>query len=231
MVELAVRSDGSHVFVQHAPDLARFLEGELGAVTSVVARDVEVQVRCGAGARPVRVLGRQADIVGQNVRTTLGKIYGRRQHIFIVELELDPMQAGSVRPLADVEIAFRDLRAGRPATLRRQVEARFTARRQEVDARADPRIMSELSLLNSDAAVERAVKLRDQGDFAAAEKVLQDNAGDLRRAEAQYKDARLKLRSQQAAEQAKTLSPKPADWNVQRKSYKKMSNDDLLQGL
>ena len=32
MVELAVRSDGSHAFVQHAADLARFLDQELGAV-------------------------------------------------------------------------------------------------------------------------------------------------------------------------------------------------------
>jgi Ca-activated chloride channel family protein len=231
MVELAVRSDGSHVFVERATDLAGFLEQELGAVASVVARDVEVNVRCSAGARPLRVLGRQADIVGPNVRATLGKIYGRRQHIFIVELELDPAAAGSARPLADVEIAFRDLGAGRTATLRRSVSARFTSERREVEARVDPRIMSELSLLNSDANVERAVKLRDQGDFAAAQQVLQDNALDLRRAEAKYKDARVGARSQQAEQQAKSLSPKPADWNVQRKSFKKMSNDDLLQGL
>ena len=40
----------------------------------------------------------------------------------------------------------------------------------------DPRILSELSLLNADLATERAVKLRDQGDFAGAQRELRKNA-------------------------------------------------------
>ena len=52
MVELAVRSDGSHAFVQHAADLARFLDQELGAVAAVVARDVEVKVLRRRGRTP-----------------------------------------------------------------------------------------------------------------------------------------------------------------------------------
>ena len=40
MAELAVRSDGRHVFVQHPSDLTQFLREEFEAVASVVATDV-----------------------------------------------------------------------------------------------------------------------------------------------------------------------------------------------
>ena len=85
MVELALRSDGSHAFVQHAADLARFLDQELGAVAAVVARDVEVKVlRRGrrapaARARPPRRRRRPDGhgVAGQDQRRAAARLRGR----------------------------------------------------------------------------------------------------------------------------------------------------------
>lgn len=231
MAELAVRSDGSHVFVERAGDLTRFLDQELGAITTVVARDVEVKIRCDAGARPLRVIGRAAQIVGQTVTTTLGKIYGHRQHLFVVEMELDPARAGSTRPLAEVGVDFRDLLADRAATLRQPIAATFTARGSEVEERTNPRIVSELGMLNADVATEQAIQLRDQGNFAAAQQLLKSNADQLDAVAKKYKDSRLTQKVSQAKQQAATISNLPVEWNVQRKAYKKQSSEDLLNGL
>jgi Ca-activated chloride channel family protein len=231
MVELALRSDGSHAFVQHAADLARFLDQELGMVAAVVARDVEVKVRGTAGAHPLRVIGRRADVVGQTVTTTLGKINGGRQHVFVIEMDVDPMQAGSKRVVADVEIAFRDLLGNRDVAARQQVEAQFTTAAREVEAKTDPRIMSELGILNAGEVTEQAIKLRDQGDFAGAQNLLRQNALDLEKTGNKFKDKRVIDRASRAKQRANELSPAPAEWNVQRKGAKRDISDDPLQGF
>jgi len=231
MAELAVRSDGGHVFVERPADLARFLEQELGAIAAVVARDVEVKIACAAGARPLRVIGRPAQIVGQTVTTSFGKIYGRRQHLFVVELETDAGAAGSSRPLAAVEVAYHDLLAHHDSQLRQPIVAQFTARGAEVDKRADPAILSELSILNADLVAERAMKLRDQGDFAAAQQELRQNADQLARDHQQYRDPRLQNKVREAKQQAESLSSKPSEWNIQRKQMKKSISDAPLMGL
>jgi Ca-activated chloride channel homolog len=231
MAELAVRSDGGHVFVERPADLARFLEQELGAIAAVVARDVEVKIACTAGARPLRVIGRPAQIVGQIVTTSFGKIYGRRQHLFVIELETDAGVAGSSRPLATVEVAYHDLLAHHDSQLRQPIVAQFTARGAEVDKRADPAILSELSILNADLVAERAMKLRDQGDFAAAQQELRQNADQLARDHQQYRDPRLQSKVREAKQQAESLSPKSSEWNIQRKQMKKSISDAPLMGF
>ena len=231
MAELAMRSDGGHVFVEQPADLARFLEQELGAIAAVVARDVEVKIRCAPGTHPLRVIGRHAEIVGQTVTTTFGKIYGQRQHLFVLELETDPGATGSSRPLAAVEVTFHDLLAHRDFKLQRPIAVEFSARGAEVERRADPRIVSEVSLLNADLATDRAIKLRDQGNFAAAQEELRKNADALEQVHQKYQDPRLQDRLREAKKRADSLSPKPAEWNAQRKSYRKSMQDAPLDGL
>jgi Ca-activated chloride channel family protein len=232
MTELAMRSDGSHVFVEHASDLGRFLEEELGAVTAVVARDVEVKIHCQPGTRPVRVLGRRAEIIGQTVTTRLGKIYGRRQHFFVVELEVPAGNAGASRPLADVSVGYRDLLANRDTTVHQPVAASFTTRSSDVEKNVNPAVISELSLLNADLETERAIQLRDQGDIAGAQRVLQKNADDLDAVARKYKDERLVPKVRQANKKASDISNAPASsWPVYRKVLKKEVYDDPLEGL
>ena len=231
MVELALRSDGSHAFVQHAADLARFLDQELGMVAAVVARDVEVKVRGAAGAHPLRVIGRRADVVGQTVTTTLGKINGGRQHVFVVEMDVDAMQAGSKRTVADVEIAFRDLLGNRDVAARQRVEAQFTTAAGEVEARTDPRVMSELGILSAGEAQQQAIKLRDQGDFSGAQKLLRQNADQLEETANKYKDKRVVDRASQARKRASEISPEPGKWKIQRKESLKDIADAPLEGL
>ncbi len=64
MMQLAQRSDGNHAFVEHPRDLVKIFNYEFGDVLSVVAQEVLVTIECGEGIRPVKVLGRRADIAG-----------------------------------------------------------------------------------------------------------------------------------------------------------------------
>jgi Ca-activated chloride channel family protein len=229
MAELARRSDGSHAFVERAEDLARFLDRELTSVTEVVASDADVRIRCGSGVRPLRVLGRPADIVGGTVTAPFAKVYGHRQHFFVLELEIDPASAGE-RPLADVEVAFRDLLANQTGKQSQAVLAKFTPKAAEVEARANPAIIAELSLLNADREAERAMRMLDRGDVQGAQRVLQQNVKDLEQSAESTNDKRVREKFRKAREQQDAVQNKPAAPEV-RKQIMRDINDDPLQGL
>src|SRR6185295_15925158 len=188
-------------------------------------------IKCNPGMRPLRVLGRRAEIVGQTVTTRLGKIYGRHQHFFILEVEVPPSSAGATRPLAEVAVGYRDLLANRDQTLRQPVAASFTARSAEVEEKANPAVISELSLLNADLATEQAIQLRDRGDVAGAQQLLQKNADTLDAVAKKYNDTRLRGKVGQAKQQAESITKEPANWRAQRKSLKKDISDNPLDGL
>jgi Ca-activated chloride channel family protein len=229
MAELARRSDGSHAFVERAEDLAAFLDQELASVTEVVASDADVRIRCGNGVKPLRVLGRPADIVGSTVTAPFAKVYGHRQHFFVLELEVDPANAGE-RSLADVEVAFRDLLANQSGNQRQAVLARFTPRAQEVEGAVNQSIVAELSMLNADREADRAIQMLDRGDVQGAQQILQQNARDLEQSARTTNDKRVLEKYRKAKHQSDAVQKAPQAPEV-RKTLKKDMLDAPLQGL
>src|SRR5687767_7659792 len=82
------RSDGNHYFVKNAAELAKVFNHEFGDVTAVVAQEVCVQVKCAEGVRPIRVLGRDAEIVGQDVIVQVNQIYSAQEKSVLLEVEV-----------------------------------------------------------------------------------------------------------------------------------------------
>jgi Ca-activated chloride channel family protein len=231
MTELALRSDGRHTFVRRAGDLTAFLDEELTSVTSVVARNADVRIHCHGGARPLRVLGRPADIFGETVTTTFGKVYGGREHFLLVELEVPAGAAAGDKPLADVEVTYRDLLAARTDSQSASARARFSSDGREVARRLDRNVMGVVELAMADVASERALELRDQGQLEAARQILNENAVRLQQKAREYNDKRLLKTEKRQSSSAKDLSPSPEKWNVVRKAMKKSISDDPLEGL
>jgi len=229
MNELAMRSDGGHVFVQRPEELGRFLDDQLAAVTEVVARDVDVRIRCGQGVRPLRVLGRPADIVGGTVTAPFAKIYARRQHYFVLELEVEPGAGASARRLADVQVKFHDLLRNQGDQRAQPVLARFTGRPAEVEARANPAILAELKLLDDNAATESALQLLKSGNSRAARQILEKNADQLEETLRATKDRRLAERARQAREQARHVDTLPVLPNL--KEMRERIGNGPLDGL
>jgi Ca-activated chloride channel family protein len=231
MTELALRSDGRHTFVEHAGDLTAFLDGELTAVTSIVASEVDVHVRCRGEARPVRVLGRPATIVGQTAHAIFGKVYGGREHFFVVELEVPAAGPGGERPLVDVELSYRDLVNGRMVTRTAAASARVSASAKDVATHIDNSTMGVVEMAVADLASERALALRDQGHVEEARAVLRENAERLEEKMQVYQDKRLEQMQQRQSSGAKSMSKAPEEWNHLRKAMKKEISDNPLDGL
>jgi len=177
MSRLADRSDGNHSFAENPRDLARIFDVEFGDLLSVTATDVIVRIACGHGVRPVRVLGRQAWIIGGSVEVRLNQLSGGFEKYVLLELDVPPGRPGASIPLAAVTVDYRNAVDGDTASSRREMELGYSADPAAVERQINRDVVVAVV---EQTAVERnqvAIALRDQGDVKRAEAMLLANVG------------------------------------------------------
>ncbi|HSN53096.1 MAG TPA: VWA domain-containing protein [Candidatus Sulfomarinibacteraceae bacterium] len=220
MARLAGRSDGNHAFVEHPRDLARIFDLEFGDALSVTAQDVLVEIVCAPGTRPVRVLGRDAEIAGRTVAVALNQLYDAHEQYILLELEAAPGRAGESRTLAEVRWSY--LRLGEtpaPEAGSRVVAAGYSADPEAVAAREDPEVMVAVV---EQVATERnrlALDLRDEGRIAEAQSLLLANTAFAQQAAEKYDSQVLADVAAENEADAETIV-KQEEWQQQRKSMK-----------
>jgi Ca-activated chloride channel family protein len=79
MTQLAGMRDGHHAFVQNSADLNRIFAAEFNTALTVVANQFNIVIRCADSIRPIRVLGRQAQIIGQEVHINLNQLSSNQE--------------------------------------------------------------------------------------------------------------------------------------------------------
>jgi Ca-activated chloride channel homolog len=216
MTQLARKSDGNHYFIENSTDLARQFGYEFDDVLSVVAQEVTVNISCAQGVRPVRVLGREADITGQTATTYVNQVYGNQEKYVLLEVEVPAEQAGTERNLANVNVSYVNMASKSPDKISRVASTRFTGSASLVESNTNPSVMASAV---EQIAVERnkqAVALRDQGKIEEARKVLLDNAAFLNENAVKYNSKELEEYKGKNKKDADNLAP--AVWDQQRKA-------------
>jgi len=226
MTQLARKSDGNHYFIENTTDLARRFGYEFDDVLSVVAQEVTVRITCLEGVRPIRVLGREADITGQTVTTYLNQVYGEQEKYILLEVEVPAGREGTTRNISDVSVAYVNMATKSPDRIARIASARFTASASLVDTNTNAAVMASAI---EQIAVERnkiAVTLRDQGKIEEARRALLDNAAYLSENARKYNSKDLEDYVGKNKEDAERLDP--AVWEAQRKAI--LSEQNVRQG-
>ena len=180
MVRLAQKSDGNHAFVENSRDLVRIFEYEFKDVLSVVAQDVEVEIRCSPGIRPIRVIGREADIYGNRVLASINQLYSDQEKYVLLEVEVLPQAAGTSLKAADVAVRYANMVSKEKERLAGEANISFTASRETAEKNVDKKTLESVVLQVATETNEQAVQLRDEGRVEEAKKILQDNAEYLR---------------------------------------------------
>jgi Ca-activated chloride channel family protein len=216
MTQLARKSDGNHYFIENTVDLARQFGYEFDDVLSVVAQEVTVRITCAPGVRPVRVLGREADITGQTATTYVNQVYGNQEKYVLLEVEVPAESAAFNRNLADVSVTYVNMATKTAEKVSRGASVAFTSTAASVEANINPAVMASAI---EQIAVERnkqAVALRDQGKIEEARRILLDNATFLGENAVKYNSKELEAYKGQNRKDADNLDP--AAWESQRKA-------------
>ena len=220
MSKLAINADGSHVFVQEPADLAGFLNREIDDIQSIYAQDIDVTIELKERVRPIRSLGRDADIKPDRITWRLGQLVGGAEQVLLAEIETPADFALEARDIARVRVGYRALATGQTIERVEKVSLSASSIATEVEAAIDPDVMRDATLLTAREKKDQAIRLRDAGKVEEARKAFEQNAADISTQATKYKfKVDDMMRNEQAANRA-AAAPSAAGtdgWNRQRK--------------
>jgi len=176
MFALADKSDGNHTFAESPAQLVAAFDTEFGDILSVAAQEVLVKVDCVPGIRPVRVLGREAEISGQEVTVLLNQLYSKQEKYILLEVEVPPTKTGKTRDIAKVEISYANMSTSITDEITSKVGVRFSDSQQEISAETNREVMIASAMQVATLRNKAAMALRDQGKIQEAKKLLLDNS-------------------------------------------------------
>jgi len=219
MTELARKSNGNHAFAETAEDLITIFNHEFKDALSVVAQEVSIKIQCAKGIRPVRVLGREADIYGQTVSANISQLYSDQEKYIILEVEVAAHAAGESMQVATVDVSYSNLETHVVDRLSSTAGVSFSVSEEEVENNTDGEVMAPAVEQIAIEKSKEAVILRDQGRIEEARKVLKKNAIYLGDNAKKYKSK--KLEEFGASQESSVEKLDDRHWNKQRKLLRK----------
>jgi Ca-activated chloride channel family protein len=227
MTQLARRSDGNHIFIEKAEDLAKVFNFEFDHVLSVVAQEVAITINISPEIRPVRVLGREAEINGRQVIVHLNQLYSEQEKYVILEVELPATEAGQTRKIAQVDVSYANMETKTTDRLSSMVSVHFDPSEDVVQRKTNAAVMTECVLQIANEQNKLATALRDKGDVAGARRLLEANGKYLSSNATLYKSEKLRERGGDNKNQAALLEDK--DWGRFRKMMREAQHADSSQ--
>jgi len=224
MFQLAYRSDGNHVFVERATELASAFDREFNDVLSVVAQEVAITIRCAPGIRPVRLLGIDGEICGQDVVVRLNQLYCEQEKYALLELEVAESRDRHIRPVANVEVAYANMQTGATERLTGTASVGFDASARVVQERINAKVMTECVLQIANERNALATTLRDEGKVAQAKALLDSNYRYLQDNAQQLSSDVLQERAIDNRAQSERLTP--SEWGRTRKGMRSGQYND-----
>ena len=220
MTQLARKSDGNSGFANSSDDLVRLMRAEFGDVLAVVAQELVVRIDCEDGIRPVRVLGREAEIEGGRALVQINQLNAGQEKYVLLEVELPATRSGKTREVASVTVTYANMATRSTDKLSGTTSVRFTDSPAEVERSINRDVMVAVV---TQTAVERnklAVELRDKGRIEEARAVLGDNAAYLKDNASKLESRELGSYGERNADDARNLDE--ANWGRQRKDMRYM---------
>ncbi len=186
MTQLAQRSDGNTYFVQESQDLVGIFNEEIGDVLNVVAREVKIIIECPGQVRPLRSIGKEARIRGQQVELKLNQLYGGQERYLLLELDVPPGEEDSVLPLLDARVEYHNMLRSRVEKQGTRLLARFSPDEQMIFDNINPIVQNDYYLNKGAEAKDEAIRLYEEGKKDEAILVLERNGLELKQAAAAY---------------------------------------------
>lgn len=223
MNRLAQSTDGNCFFADSPESLGLAFDREFGDAVSVVAKDVKVRIRCNEGIRPVRVLGRNGEIVGQDVLMDFQQVYSEQLKHVLLEVEYTAPAAGNILPVAKATIAYTNAVSGQQVTFVKTAAVTAVEDQTAVDAATNRDVMMWAVREIGTEQSRLATRLMDEGKRDEARQVLEANS-------AWYAGNAARLNSP-VLEHDATLNQEnlsnldPSQWQTQRKVMRQQQHD------
>ncbi len=184
MTALAEASDANYYYVADVEQLPGVFEEELGELKSVIATNIEIEIMCLKGVRPIRFLGRPDKLDGSKNSLHFKTIASEQSRQLFLECELDGDWEGPNTQLAEITVSYEDATSeSRERVDRRQYPlVRFTDDGEEETKHRDTEIVAQAAIYKNAAETEKAIALADQGNIEACRIQLKGQMKNLQEA-------------------------------------------------
>lgn len=224
MTAIAGYSDGNHFFVNRVADLEKVFNNEFKDVMSVIAQDVIVTIRIADGVKPVRLLGREGEIIGNTINVRLNQLYANQEKYVLLEVVPAQGLAEQKKDLAEVQVRYANLNTKKHDDYSEKVRIRYSQSSTEIKQALNEDVVVETEIQKAALENEKAIHLMDQGKTEEAKAILRKN-------EQQMKQVSQTLQSEHARQKAQEnatinrnlLEQLNNDANVSRKAIKENS--------
>jgi len=192
MTQLAMNSDGNHMFAETPDDVTRAFAADLGDALSVVAQEISIVFDCSSGIRPVRVLGREGEISGQRVRLSMNQLYNEQTKFVLVEVEVPATGVDVKRMIGNARVQYTNMQTHTTETQGFPITVVGGPSLEDVERNLDKEIMTSVVHMQGVENNKRALELRDKGQVEEAKAVLQSNVVFLEENAEKYDSKKLK---------------------------------------
>ncbi len=211
MTRLSLASDGNAYFLPQSKDLSRVLQREITEMTQVAATDVDVQVRCLKGVRPLRIIGLDGSIKDGDCEVRFNQLYHNTERYVLVEVAVSPTKARSSLPLVEAKATLLPTNDDKRTVASGTIYATFSEKEKDVIAGVDRDVQTMVALNKASTILDMSVEFMDKGSKGQAVSNLNDFARDLRSTGNYYQNRSLVRQAEKIDLQAETIKNKGMD--------------------
>ena len=226
MSSIASYSDGNHVFVNNSADLENVFVHEFTDLMSAIAQDVVITIQLKNGVKPVRLLGRDGVIKGNEITVKMNQLFSNQEKYVLLEVIPDKGKVGQEKTLAQVDLKYDNLLENKTENETQVVRISYTKDKKMVDDAIHQDVIVETELQKVALENEKALELYNQGKRDEAQQLLRENGEALKAISAQSPTMSMsdKERIENQARKNKTLAE-----SVQKPDFSKTLTEEQFQ--
>lgn len=226
MSSIASYSDGNHVFVNNSADLENVFVHEFNDLMSAIAQDVVITIQLKNGVKPVRLLGRDGVIKGNEITVKMNQLFSNQEKYVLLEVIPDKGKVGQEKTLAQVDLKYDNLLENKTENETQVVRISYTKDKKMVDDAIHHDVVVETELQKVALENEKALELYNQGKRDEAQQLLRENGEALKAISAQSPTMSMsdKERIENQARKNKTLAE-----SVQKPDFSKTLTEEQFQ--
>ena len=226
MSSIASYSDGNHVFVNNSADLENVFVHEFTDLMSAIAQDVVITIQLKNGVKPVRLLGRDGVIKGNEITVKMNQLFSNQEKYVLLEVIPDKGKVGQEKTLAQVDLKYDNLLENKTENETQVVRISYTKDKKMVDDAIHQDVIVETELQKVALENEKALELYNQGKRDEAQQLLRENGEALKAISSQSPTMSMsdKERIENQARKNKTLAE-----SVQKPDFSKTLTEEQFQ--
>ena len=175
MTALAEASDANYYYVADVEKLPEVFEKELGELQSIVARQIEIVIRCPEGVRPTRFLGRPEKLEKRTEKIVFGTLSSEQTRELYLECLVESDALGTVSEIAECEVRYLNPETGKSAAAKATpIVVGYSDDDMLVSRAVDSKIVAEAAIFENAVETEKAIALADEGNIEACKIQLRE---------------------------------------------------------